>query len=381
MSAGAAAAGGGAAEAVRVAGAGAGPEGATWWARAAARLDRARRWEFWPTWAVYVPLAPWYLMWAARYGPTAFTATNPCMPLGGMVGESKWDVLRRLPAGVAAPTIVLEPGPGPERLATLQEAARERGWTLPLIIKPDVGERGSGVRLARDWARAAEILAADQRRLLAQVFHPGPHEAGVFYVRPPGEARGFVFSITDKVLPAVVGDGRTPLADLIDADARLRLQAGVFLKRLGPRAAMVPAAGERVSLGVAGNHCQGTLFRDGAELITPALTAAIDAAAAAVPGFHFGRFDVRYADRAEFKAGRGLFVVEVNGVLSESTNIYDPRTGFWAGQRVLRAQWSWAYRIGAANVKAGDGRAAGVGEIFAALGAHRRSGVMGGGSD
>ena len=57
----------------------------------------------------------------------------------------------------------------------------------------------------------------------------------------------------------------------------------------------MPARGERVRLVFAGNHCKGAAFRDGRDLITPALTERVDWLARTIPGFHFGRFDVRFS--------------------------------------------------------------------------------------
>src|SRR5207237_2668846 len=71
------------------------------------------------------------------------------------------------------------------------------------------------------------------------------------------------------------------------------------------------------------------------------------------PGFFIGRFDVRYPDVAMFQAGRGLAVVELNGVTSESTNIYDPSWSLMSAYRTLYRQWALLYRIGAANRQRG----------------------------
>ncbi len=62
-----------------------------------------------------------------------------------------------------------------------------------------------------------------------------------------------------------------------------------------------------------------------------------------------GRFDVRYSDPGEFKAGRDLAIVELNGVTSESTNIYDPSRSLLSAYRTLYCQWELLYGIGAAN--------------------------------
>lgn len=312
--------------------------------RVVAAVSRVWRWEFWPAWLFYLPLAPWYVWLAARHrGATVWTAVNPGIPAGGVVGESKADILAQLDSRFVAPTVLVPPGELRDRLRAVLAA----GWEFPLILKPDAGQRGAGVRRAHDAADVAKYLAANPAAVVAQPYHPGPFEAGVFYYRLPGEARGQIFSVTDKVFPAVVGDGSSTLADLVWAHPRYRMQASVFLARHD--GAAVPAAGERVPLATAGNHCQGALFRDGADLATPELAAALDEAVRPFPGFCFGRFDIRYADPAELRAGRGFAVIELNGATSESTNLYDPTWPLGRAYRVLFRQWALAFRIGAAN--------------------------------
>jgi hypothetical protein len=313
----------------------------------AARLSRLFRWEFWPAWAIYLPLIPYIFYLALRHrGFTTCTLANPAIPLGGLVGESKWDILRLLPPDAVVPTTLIEPAPLDDRIAALEAAVRERRWSWPIILKPDVGERGTGVRLVQSTDEARNHLRPHPEAVLAQAYHPGPYEAGVFYVRMPGETTGQIFSITDKRFPAVTGDGRSSIRTLIWRHPRYRVQADIFLSRLHNEADRVPAEGERVALGFMGNHCRGSMFLDGSALITPELTAAIDTIAHDTPGFYFGRFDIRYSCVEAFKAGRDFRIVELNGLLSESTNIYDPGMGFFLAQAILRRQWRWAYRIG-----------------------------------
>ncbi len=314
------------------------------------RLIRTRHWEFWPTWVIYLPLWP-YIFWLAfrHRSISTCTACNPKIPLGGMVGESKWQILRNLPSSFIIPTALIEPSLIEQRVAMLETIMRERGWSFPIILKPDVGERGAGVRLIDSLCRAREYLTTEQDVVLAQVYHPGPYEAGIFYLRSPDHPKGRIFSITDKRFAAISGDGRSSIRTLIHLHPRYSTQANVFLRRLGPRADRVPEHGEVVPLGIAGNHCQGAMFLDGEHLITQQLELAIDRIAQSGDEFYFGRFDVRYTDPEEFRNGRGFQIIELNGLLSESTNIYDPAMPFWRAQRILRDQWRWAYLIGAAN--------------------------------
>jgi hypothetical protein len=185
--------------------------------------------------------------------------------------------------------------------------------------------------------------------VIAQPFHPGPFEAGIFYYRLPASPRGHIFSITDKVFPVLFGDGVSTVETLIWSHPRFRLQASTFAARHRTSLDRVLAAAEPFPLAVAGNHCQGTLFRDGSGLLTPALEHRIDEIARSYPGFFVGRFDVRYSDLDAFKAARDLAIVELNGVTSESTDIYDPDGSLLRAYRRLFRQWSIVFAIGGAN--------------------------------
>ncbi len=324
-----------------------------------ARVSRLWRWEFWPMWLFYAPLAPWIAWLSVRYrGLTTPTAANPGIPHGGVVGESKFDILSRLPPEWVAGFARLGTGDPVHRLAQLQEIMGARGWAWPIVLKPDAGQRGAGVRIATDRASAAHAISAMPAALLAQEHHPGPFEAGVFYVRvprpeAPHEEVGRIFSITDKVFPMVEGDGVSTVEDLVWRDRRFRMQARTFLARLDGRSDTVPAPGERVRLALAGNHCQGTLFRDGRHLHTPELERTIDRIARCFDGFYFGRFDIRYASSESLRTGRDFKIIELNGVTSESTNIYDPSWSLLRAYGVLARQWELLFRIGAIHRRAG----------------------------
>ena len=322
--------------------------------RIAARVARWSRWEFWPTWLFYLPVTV-YIGWLAlrHRGISLVTAANPGMPDGGLVGESKYDILQQLPRSWTIPSVLVETGGAADRLRRLRAAVDARGWGFPLILKPDVGQRGAGVRLAATWEAVSDYLTAVQDKVVAQPFHPGPYEAGIFYYRMPGCARGRIFSITDKQFPILVGDGVSSVESLIWSHSRFRLQAATFVARHRAGLARVLGIGERFALAIAGNHSQGTLFRDGWHLWTPALEQRVDEIARAYPGFHVGRFDVRYAEVEAFRAGRDLAIVELNGVTSEPTNIYDPDGTLLNAYRHLFRQWAIIFAIGAANRRAG----------------------------
>jgi hypothetical protein len=116
----------------------------------------------------------------------------------------------------------------------------------------------------------------------------------------------------------------------------------------------VPQAGERIQLVEIGAHSRGTIFLDGSRYQTEALEAALDRIARSFEGFYFGRFDLRVSSLAALQQGRDFKILELNGVTSEATHIYDPINSLFEAYRVLFAQWRIAFEIGAQNQARGS---------------------------
>jgi membrane protein DedA with SNARE-associated domain len=342
------------------------------WQQASARLARWRRWEFWPSALLYAPVIPHIVRLSFRHrGLATLTSANPAFPEGGFVGESKIQILSQLPPEWTLRAVLIAPGRVSSRLDDVCRATEEGLVSFPLILKPDAGQRGVGVRLVHSIEEARRYLEQQPAPVVMQQYHAGPFEAGIFYYRRPYEAAGRILGITEKRFPVIEGDGRSTLEELIWAHPRFRLQAAVFLARHAGERVRVLDRGERLRLAVAGNHAQGTMFLDGRALITPALERRMDEIARRVPGFYIGRFDVRYADVERFRAGEDLAIVELNGVTSEPTHIYDPSYSLFNAWRALCAHWTLVFEIGAAN-RANGHQPATVGRLLRLAAEHLR---------
>jgi len=329
----------------------------------AGRFLRATRWEFWPPWVFYPPVVLWILWLGVRHrGLTVFTAANPGIEGGGFIAESKAAILAGLSgAGDAiAPWRRLPGSTG--RFADIADLG------LPLVLKPDAGQRGSGVAIVGSMEEAEAYLAAAAYDVIAQRYVPGV-EFGVFYVRRPEDGAGRIFSITAKSLPEVVGDGRRTLEELILDDPRAVAMSRVYLAKNADRLGSIFPEGEAVTLVELGTHCRGAIFADGLDLRTPELEAEIDRISRSFPGFYFGRYDVRAATVDAFRRGE-FSVIELNGVTSEATAIYDARRGLLDAYRTLFSQWRLAFEIGAAN-RARGARTAGLGELLRMIDRYR----------
>lgn len=324
------------------------------------RLDRARRWEFWPGWLFYIPIVGWILICGIRFRHwTAFTAANPGMDNGSVVGERKSRTLlalqEQLPETVPE-THLLIPG-DPHAIEEVEAVAQRRGW--PIVLKPDIGQRGRGVAVIHTSAQARAYLDSTSQAglsVLAQSYVEGT-EYGVFVRRIPNSSRFEISSVTHKDLPRLQGDGIHTLAELIRRHPRARLISNLLFTHHAQRLMEVIPAGKEVQLVELGAHCRGSEFRNGMALITPALSARMQQIAQAVPGFGFGRIDLRCPSAEAFSAGVDLMVLEVNGVTSEPAHLYHPGTPLIKGLAGFCEHWTRAFALGRENLSRGEAQA------------------------
>jgi membrane protein DedA with SNARE-associated domain len=325
--------------------------------RASAAIQRWLKWEFWPAWLFYLPIGIHYLRLSLKYRSLSLpTCANPGMHTGGLIGESKHETLEALAQGSAewvAASVLIPGGAVADRLKVFEEGMGILGSDFPIVLKPDVAQRGSGFRVARSAAQAEEYLREVHVPIVAQEYIYGPYEAGIFYYRFPNQPAGKIFAITEKVFPVVVGDGRSTVEELIRADARASLLADTYLRRFDRWRTRVLENGESLRLVEAGNHAQGCIFRDGMRFWSSELEEQIDAISSRLPGFFIGRYDVRFRSIEEFRAGRGFKILELNGAASEATSAYDSSKSLREAYGILFQQWELVFAIGAANRRRG----------------------------
>jgi len=317
---------------------------------------RAMNWDNWPTWQVYW-LVVLYILWTGlvRYrNPLLFTAANPCMPDGGFIGESKSEILRGLSeAGeLLPPWCPIAEGALEGRLQQLEAAMKSLCLSYPIVLKPDEGQRGLGVKIVRSSNQAREWLEQHPHTAILQDYVEGK-EYGVFYVRYPSQQQGQITSITLKNQLYVIGNGTDSLEELIYKHPMAIIRLEMFLDRFDEELDRIPQPDEVVYLGELGNHCRGALFLDGNHLVTDILRQKIQKVADSYSGFYFGRFDLKAPDDEALMRAEGIKIMELNGVTSEEIHIYDPKHALSYGWKCLCRQWATAFEIAAENVRAG----------------------------
>lgn len=292
---------------------------------------RLTNWEYWPFYILYIPV---FLYWASLIlrarSVFFFSAANPSIENGGMLGESKIKILDIIAPELKPKTIYFEPRVTKTQLLTTLRANR---IGFPLILKPDIGERGSFVEKIKDEEDLDHYLSQIKIPFLAQEYIDYPIEMGVFYYRFPSATKGRVSSIVLKKMLKVVGDGQKTVRELILSNPRAKLQLSALEKSFGNGLECVLARGEEKELEAIGNHCRGTAFLNGNHLINDRLNDVFDKISKSIPGFYFGRYDLRCSSIDALYQGNGIKIMELNGAGSEPGHIYHPGTSILTAYR------------------------------------------------
>ncbi len=311
---------------------------------------KLRNWEYWPFGIIQFPVF-FYFFWLAIKSRSLvfFSASNPGIVMGGMFGESKYDVIKRIPSQYIPPTILITL---PCTAETVAERLRSEGFSFPVIFKPELGERGFMVTRIDTITDIQKYLEQIKINFLVQKLVDLPLEFGVFYSRLPTAPIGKVVSIVKKEMLSVTGDGRSSLQELILNNDRAKLQWKKLKETYHNRLEEVIPASTKIEIVSIGNHAMGTKFLNGNDLINEKLSSTFDHISKRIEGFYFGRFDIRCASLEDLYEGR-IMVLELNGCGAEPAHIYDPDFHLLDAIGELLKHWQTIFEIARQNHQKG----------------------------
>jgi len=229
---------------------------------------------------------------------------------------------------------------------------------FPLVAKPDCGWQGYGVQRINSPESLLSYLESypGGEILLLQKIIPWDGEAGVFYVRYPGQENGRIESMTFRYFPFVVGNGYTTVRSLIAKDERASFKEHFHIGRHSQHKGVdnelldrIPAEGETVRLSFIGSIRVGGLYYDAQVYITKALSDRFDAICRSMPEFYFGRFDIRFKSVEQLQEAEDFAIIEINGAGSEAIHVWDPRKPLKVVYRDLFRFQSVMFEIGDLN--------------------------------
>jgi hypothetical protein len=312
---------------------------------------RLFNWEYWSFGAVYFWLIPAWLFFCFRARSFFFfSASNPSIENGGLIGESKKDIHRILPVSLYPRTIHFPAKP--DTIMVLEEI-KKAGLSFPLIGKPDIGGKGRGVRLLQD---EHDIIHYCEKALLdfhIQEYIDYSNEVGIYYYRFPDTEKGNITGIVCKKFLTVKGNGKENLLELMKAGNRsIMYLRSLEAEHRDKLQEIIPEGEERI-VSPYGNHARGSTFLDCSHLADEDLLETIENISKQIPGFYFGRFDIRFRSWEKLRKGKEFIVIEVNGAGAEPTHMYDPvHSIFFAWKEIIR-HWNIMEKISRMNHEKG----------------------------
>lgn len=316
---------------------------------------KMKKWEYWSSSMFYIPLLPYafYLAIKARsFG--FFSAVNPGIEGSGNGLESKFKTIELLPKYCKPNSVFITKN---ETIRTVIENIKMAQINFPLIIKPDIGFRGLLVKKINNENELSSYLKKyNTINLIIQEYIDFNNECGIFYHRLPKEKTGKITSLTLKKYLTVFGDEKSTLSELIHNDKRAQNYLSSILEINKAKLNTVYKKNEEVILNIIGNHSKGTQFINGNHHINNDLTAVLDGLNQQIKGWYYGRIDVKYNSFEELLRGENFKVLEINGIISEPTHIYDTTKGtYFKALKSIKNHWEIIYKIGRSNKKLGIG--------------------------
>jgi hypothetical protein len=316
-------------------------------------LQIIKEWEYWPFHWLYGPVYIVFVVLIIRHRfRFFFSAANPTIYSGGFLMESKKKVYDLLPAEYYPATFYFEPG---MEAQTLLHQVRSSGIDFPMVLKPDIGGRGRAVVIVQNEAELEYYVPKYTLPFLVQPLVPYKEEAGIFFVKEPGQKEGRVTGVVGKSFGAVTGDGASTIGQLIAADKRMSLYAESILPQLGERMLEILPAGKKEILVPFGNHARGAAFYNWSNLIDQRLHAWANRLADQIDGYYYGRLDVRFDNWEDMLDDKYFSIIELNGTGSEATHIYDPSNSLLYAWKEIIRHWMLLSKVSRANYRRGAG--------------------------
>ena len=298
-----------------------------------------RPFEFWPNETHVIPFHIFLALGLARHrlGLKSALKANYGILHGGMCFTSKYDFQARIGHKHFPATVWLRKEATEKHKAfLLTQFGKTYGY--PIIIKPDEGMTGRGmmkIRSPKDVSACLKLVK--DVPYLAQAYLEGNFEFGVFWHRLNGKS--WISGINQKHYPTVTGDGKSDLGDLARKRDRYTAKWESFLPDLDLD--RVPARDEVVYLSRIGSHTMGCMFTDDTNLKTPEMEKKLNNIFDQQKGFNHGRLDVKSFSIEDFQAGK-FEVIEVNGIESQATHMFDPSYNYLNALKLL---WYYAMTL------------------------------------
>lgn len=313
------------------------------------------RWQYLSAWVMYTfVVTPIFLFLSVKHRitPFALVKANPEFKYGGMEIDSKYDIHKKL---LSSPDFLVQERIDSslsvrKRVEVVESFMKKEKLTYPVIIKPERGCVGFGIKKITSKKDLEKNLCKIIVPYLVQKFSDYNYEYGVYYRRFPWEKKGKITSITKKIIPTVIGDGKQTVGELVNNNPAFEYNKGSLLTHAKNLDYVVPRQTKHQVI-VQGSHTYGAIFKDETSKVTKELEVKFDTISKKVGKFYTGRYDVKAKSPEDFYNGKGIKVIEVNGCMSEPTHMYDDKHSFSYGVKQFYSTYNDVFAIAKYNLK------------------------------
>lgn len=313
-------------------------------------IQKYRRREFWPGYIFDIPVYIYFLYLAIRAKHLwFFSNVNPWMILSGFAWYSKYEDIDKFDKKLLPISILITNG---YDSIYCEQQMKKNGIHYPCIAKPTLGRTGRDVKKIHNTKQLKTYLKRVHEDILIQEFIEDPCEFWVFYYRIPGEENGHVTWIVEKKFMFLHGNGKNNFEELVYNHPRAKYYYKQFKEEYTDKWTNILADWEKFQLNYIGNHCRGSVFYDVSENISSQLEKIIDEISKKVDGFYFGRYDIKARNIQSLEKWQ-FKIIELNGMWSLPTHIYDPNHSVRNAYTTLFYHRKIAYRISKENKERG----------------------------
>lgn len=303
---------------------------------------------------------PWYIFDIPQYlyllylsikakSFTFFSNVNPGMILGWAVGYSKYKDLEIFPDNLKPKTIFVSKG---EDINSLLQRLKQSNIEYPCIAKPDMWRIWRDVKKIQNENELISYYQYIQEPIIIQEFIDYSFEFWVFYYRLPSENKWHITWIVEKQFMFLEWDGVNTFEQLVYYHPRSKYYYNQMRSEYEIQRKSIPVRGEKIQLNYIGNHCRWSVFYDVSNLINPELEKIFDNISKEIDWFYFGRYDIKVKSIEDLKQGN-MKIIELNGIGSLPTHIYDPKHTIWNAYSTIFKHRDIAYRISRINYQKG----------------------------
>ena len=306
-------------------------------------IFRLTHWEYWPSYMFYLPILPYliYLMLKSK-SISFFTNVNPCIKYSGIGSESKMNTLNLFPKSLVPNSILIHKNCSLDKLT---DTLVKNNINFPIVAKPDIGFRGLLVKKIDTLYELKTYLKNNKLDTIVQSFLPHKNEFGIFVVKSPKTDTFEITSLTKKKKLVIIGDGVQSIEQLTIKNNKNRLYYNMIKETTKNEFYSIPDKNKIAFISHIGNHSKGSEFINYNNQISTLLTSKINSFCKNIEGFNYGRFDIK-ADSLSCILDSKFKIIELNGIISEPTHIYDSNTiNFPRALKTICINWDHLQKI------------------------------------